>query len=117
MGGGFAYEVSPKNGVEGIGVDTYDSARLFGSASRLQSFVNMNRLSLYPSSPTNNISGLGTNNTLDVLGQEAGHRWLAFTKFDNGSFHKRRTVGKRQSTLEFFSRQRRVGYGRQQLAR
>ena len=102
MGGGFAYELSPKNGVEGIGLDTYDSARLFGSASRLQSFVNMNRLSLYPSSPTNNISGLGTNNTLDVLGQEAGHRWLAFTKFDNGSFTSDELLGRDKAHWSFF---------------
>jgi hypothetical protein len=102
MGGAFAYEVSPKNDVEGIGVETYDSARLFGSPSRLQSFVNLNRLSLYPSSPTTNISGLGTNNTLDVIGQEAGHRWLAFTQFDNGSITSDELLGRDKAHWSFF---------------
>ncbi len=102
MGGGFAYEVSPKNDVEGIGVETYDSARLFGSASRLQSFVNLNRLNLYPSTPTTNVKGVGTNNTLDIIGQEAGHRWLAFTRFDNGSGPSDDLLGRDQAHWSFF---------------
>ena len=102
MGGAFAYEVSPKNDVEGIGVETYDSARLFGSASRLQSFVNLNRLNLYPSNPATNISGLGTNNTLDVIGQEAGHRWLAFTKYDSGNGASDDILGRDKAHWSFF---------------
>ncbi|HET7008896.1 MAG TPA: Calx-beta domain-containing protein, partial [Candidatus Binatia bacterium] len=102
MGGAFAYEVSPKNDVEGIGVETYDSARLFGSASRLQSFVNLNRLNLYPSDPATNISGLGTNNTLDVIGQEAGHRWLAFTKYDSGNGASDDILGRDKAHWSFF---------------
>jgi hypothetical protein len=39
----------------------------------------MDALSKYPASPTQKF--LGENNTVSVMGQEAGHRWLAFLHF------------------------------------
>jgi len=72
----FAYETTVKNEVRGIGVDTYDLAADFGSAGRLRSLVVMDHLGKYPNSPTAKF--LGENNTVSLLGQESGHRWLAF---------------------------------------
>jgi len=39
----------------------------------------MDALTKYPASPTQKF--LGENNTVSVMGQEAGHRWLAFLHF------------------------------------
>lgn len=78
-GGAFAYEFSPKNEVRGIGLPVYDDTASFGSRGRLRSFVEMGTLSRYPVNPDETF--LGTNSTMDVLGQEAGHRWLAFLTF------------------------------------
>ncbi len=75
----FAYETTIANEVRGIGVDTYDLSRDFGSAGRLRSFVMMDWLDKYPDDPSQTF--LGENNTVSVLGQEAGHRWLAFLAF------------------------------------
>lgn len=75
----FAYETTVKNEVSGIGVDTYDLAADFGSAGRLRSLVFMDWLGKYPDNPAQKF--LGENNTLSLLGQEAGHRWLAFLDF------------------------------------
>ncbi len=75
----FAYETTVKNEIRGIGVDTYDTAADFGSAGRLRSLVVMDWLGKYPDNPTQKF--LGENNTLSVLGQECGHRWLAFLQF------------------------------------
>ena len=75
----FAYETTVKNEIRGIGVDTYDLAADFGSAGRLRSLVVMDWLGKYPDSPTQKF--LGENNTVSVLGQESGHRWLAFLAF------------------------------------
>ena len=75
----FAYETTVKNEVRGIGVDTYDLAGSFGSGGRLRSLVVMDRLGKYPDSPLAKF--LGENNTLSLLGQESGHRWLAFLEF------------------------------------
>ncbi len=75
----FAYETTVKNEVQGIGVDTYDLAADFGSAGRLRSLVVMDWLGKYPDNPTQKF--LGENNTLSLLGQESGHRWLAFMDF------------------------------------
>jgi hypothetical protein len=77
----FAYETTVKNEIRGIGVDTYDLAADFGSAGRLRSLVVMDWLGKYPDNPVNKVPGLGENNTLSVLGQEAGHRWLAYLDF------------------------------------
>jgi hypothetical protein len=78
-GGAFAYEFSPRNDIRGIGLPIYDESVSFGSRGRLRSFVEMGTLARYPANPDETF--LGTNSTMDVLGQEAGHRWLAFLTF------------------------------------
>ncbi len=75
----FAYETTVANEVRGLGVDVYDLSREFGSAGRLRSLAVMDFLGKYPETPTQKF--LGENNTLSVLGQEVGHRWLAFFEF------------------------------------
>ncbi|HEY0511053.1 MAG TPA: hypothetical protein VGH73_04060 [Thermoanaerobaculia bacterium] len=79
LGGGFAYELSAKNDVTGLGLNTFDYSDLFGSRGRLRAFVMMSSLSHFPDDPDQTF--LGTNSTMDVMGQEAGHRWLAFLRF------------------------------------
>ncbi|HEX6973551.1 MAG TPA: hypothetical protein VF147_04080, partial [Vicinamibacterales bacterium] len=75
----FAYESTVANEVRGLGIDVYDLSRDFGSGGRLRSFVMMDALSKYPDDPLQKF--LGENNTVSVLGQEAGHRWLVFFDF------------------------------------
>jgi len=79
LGNAFAYEFTVKNEIQGIGAPVVDSSRDAGSKGRLRSFVQMGSLGRYPSDPDQTF--LGTNSTLDVLGQETGHRWLAFLRF------------------------------------
>lgn len=85
LGSGFAFEFTVKNDVQGLGVPVFDGTGQVGSRGRLRSFVQMGTLAHYPDDP--NTTFLGTNTTLDVLGQEAGHRWLAFMHFidENGA--------------------------------
>jgi hypothetical protein len=75
----FAYETTVKNEVRGLGIDTYDLAGDFGSGGRLRSVVVMDWLGKYPDDPAQKF--LGENNTLSLIGQESGHRWLAFMEF------------------------------------
>ena len=80
----FAYETTVKNEVTGLGIDTYDLAGDFGSAGRLRSLVVMDWVGKYPDNPAQKF--LGENNTVGLLGQESGHRWLAFLEFrDRGN--------------------------------
>lgn len=79
LGGGFAYEVSPKNEVQGLGTGTFDYSEDFGSHGRLRAFVMLSSLAHFPDDPDQTF--LATNSTMDVMGQEAGHRWLAFLHF------------------------------------
>ena len=82
-GNTFSYESTVNNAIQGIGVDIYNSSGDYGSAGRLQSVVVMDRLSKFPDDPTAKV--LGENSTLSVIGQEAGHRWLAFLKFKDAN--------------------------------
>jgi hypothetical protein len=75
----FAYEITVANDVRGIGLDIFNLSRALGSAGRLSSLVVMDWLGKYPEDP--NTKFLGENNTLSVLGQEVGHRWLAYVNF------------------------------------
>jgi hypothetical protein len=75
----FAYETTVKNEVTGLGIDTYDLAGDFGSAGRLRSLVVMDWVGKYPDNPAQKF--LGENTTVSLLGQESGHRWLAFLEF------------------------------------
>jgi hypothetical protein len=98
----FSFEVTIANEVRGIGVDIYDTARDFGSAGgRLRSIVQMDDLAKFPDDPTTKF--LGENNTLSVMGQEVGHRWLAFLRFRD---HNRQTsdalLGRDKAHWSFF---------------
>jgi hypothetical protein len=78
----FAYESTIANDIRGIGSDTYDLSADFGSGGgRLRSLVVMDWIGKYPDIPTQKF--LGENNTLSLLGQESGHRWLAFLEFQD----------------------------------
>jgi hypothetical protein len=77
--GAFAYEITVANDIRGIGQDVYSQAGEFGSGGQLRSVVVMDWLGKYPDNP--NTKFLGENNTLSVMGQEVGHRWLAYMDF------------------------------------
>ena len=77
----FAFESNVANSITGIGVEIFDFSRTFNSAGRLSSLVQMDALSKYPEDPAARF--LGENSTLSVMGQEVGHRWLAYLRFSD----------------------------------
>ena len=105
----FAYEMNVRNEVLGIGSLLADNPLLdfglqFGSRRRLASFLNMGPLSNYPSDPAQKILGLGENNTLSVMGQEAGHRFLAYVQVIDpvSSLPSRELLGRDFAHWSFF---------------
>ena len=97
----FAYETTVKNEIRGIGVDSYDLSPDFGSGGRLRSVVVMDWLGKYPDNPTQKF--LGENNTLSVMGQECGHRWLAFLEFrDHNGQRSQALLGRDLAHWSFF---------------
>jgi hypothetical protein len=98
--GTFAFEFTVANEVTGIGQDVYDSSRDFGSLGRLRSVVNMDNLSRFPDDPRQRF--LGENNTLSVMGQECGHRWLAFLDFKDGAVNSSALLGRDEAHWSFF---------------
>ncbi len=77
----FSFEVTVANEIAGIGIDRFDVSRDFGSAGRLRSVVQMDNVAKFPDDPA--MKFLGENTTLSVVGQEVGHRWLAFLRFSD----------------------------------
>ena len=77
----FAFETTIANEVQGLGLPVFDVSRDFGSGGRLRSFAVMDWIGKYPEDPRQRF--LGENSTVSVLGQEVGHRWLAFFDFRN----------------------------------
>ncbi len=104
MGSSYAYEVNVKNEILGIGQPVEDYSELFGSRGRLRSFLNMGPLSTrfrpYPDDP--NQVFFGTNSTMGIMGQESGHRWLAFTPFRDGNFNSQAILGRDNAHWSFF---------------
>lgn len=86
--GAFAFLMHVRNRVLGIGNllrenPVFDNGAEFGSPSRLQAFLNLGPLANYPSNPRQVIPIFASsgNSTLTILGQEAGHRFLAYPRF------------------------------------
>ncbi|MFQ5520334.1 MAG: hypothetical protein ACE5FK_02950, partial [Candidatus Methylomirabilia bacterium] len=101
MGTAFAFELTTRQTVTGIGLAlSTPISSFFGSPGQLQSFLNMNRLGLYPADPATDI--LGTNSTLDIMGQESGHQWLAFVRFDDGGVDSDLLLGRALAHWSFF---------------
>src|SRR5437867_1309695 len=98
--GTFAFEFTVANEIRGIGVDVFDSSRDFGSRGRLRSVVDMDRLSSYPQDPAQPF--LGENNALSLLGQECGHRWLAYLDFKDGASNSTALLGRDEAHWSFF---------------
>ncbi len=97
----FAYETTVANEVRGIGTSVFDASRDFGSAGRLRSYAVMDWIGKYPEDPQQTF--LGENNTVSLLGQEVGHRWLAFLEFRNHTGSRSEALlGRDQAHWSFF---------------
>ena len=101
LGGGFAYELNVKNDVFGLGLMQFDYTLDYGSSGALYSFLNMNRLSRYPADP-NQTGVVATNSGLDVLAQESGHRFAAYTFFQDGDTASSAILGRDDQHWGFF---------------
>jgi hypothetical protein len=97
----FAFEETVANEVRGLGIPTFDASRDFGSSGRLRSIAVMDFLGKYPDDPQQRF--LGENNTVSVLGQEVGHRWLVFFEFrDHTGARSQALLGRDDAHWSFF---------------
>jgi hypothetical protein len=75
----FAYSLTLRNDVSGIGRDIYNANIVVRGAERFQTLVQMGDLARYPAAPATEF--LRTNSTLSLIAHEAGHRFLSFVNF------------------------------------
>jgi hypothetical protein len=103
LDGAFAFEVTVHNEILGISAPDalpFDNTSAFGSAGRLQSFLNLGEISRYPNNPNNAV--LRTNSALGLMAHEAGHRWLAFVNFMDGGAPSTALLGRQLAHWSFF---------------
>jgi hypothetical protein len=92
IGGACAFSIPVHNWIHGIGltvsatlpIEEFDLGGTVGASGRFQDLVYLGPLSQYPANPSQMLpSGgiCGPNSTLSVLGQESGHRFLAYLQF------------------------------------
>ena len=99
--GAFAYESLVKNQITGINQSVIDYSSEYGSAGQLESVCYMDALAKYPDDPFEPF--LGVNSTVSVLGQEVGHRWLAFLLFrDHMNQRSSALLGRDRAHWSFF---------------
>jgi uncharacterized protein (TIGR03437 family) len=80
MPGAVAYESTARSSGTGYGLGSLDAGQQYGSASRLQSLMNLGPLSEYPTDPTALVplrASVG-DTPITILAHEAGHLFLAF---------------------------------------
>ena len=106
LGIALAFEQSVRISMGGTGHSPFNVSSFFGSAGRLHSMLNMNRLSVYPddlnclADPT--CRPFENDSTLTLMGQEAGHQWLAFLRFDDGGVSSDLLLGRDLAHWSFF---------------
>jgi uncharacterized protein (TIGR03437 family) len=84
-GGVLAYESTVRSSVAGLGLEQFDQGAEYGSASRLQSIMNMGPLNQWDTNPLGPVPGRNGDTPLSILAHEAGHLFLAFASVTGGA--------------------------------
>ncbi len=81
LGDAFAFYAGIRNDASGIGLAPFDFDPTGSLGSRkIQGLLNLSNISTnYPNSPVTRF--FGANHALSIMGQEQGHRWLAYPGF------------------------------------
>ncbi|MFH1572799.1 MAG: hypothetical protein ABIG68_02385, partial [Acidobacteriota bacterium] len=96
-----AYFLGVRNQVKGIGLSTVDYTAEFGSSGQLQGFINANSLALYPADVLDPVDSF-SHNTVTLLGEEWGHRFLAFPYFRDSSGISSSLLGRSYAHWNYF---------------
>ncbi|HEX3529651.1 MAG TPA: CARDB domain-containing protein [Thermoanaerobaculia bacterium] len=72
-----AFYTGVRNGVQGIGIPQFDNGSAFGSAAKLQGYVDMAALSSYTTNPL----APDFEQTLLIMAHEVLHQWAAHVRF------------------------------------
>jgi hypothetical protein len=98
--GTFAFELTVRSTERGIGQPPTDRGADFGSAARLESFVDMDAWSKYRDDLER--AFLGEDSTLSVLAHEVGHRFLAHARYVDAGATLGDLLGRQDAHWSFF---------------
>ena len=98
--GAFAYEVTVRNSIAGIGSGAVDDGASYGSGAGLESMVLMDSINKYSANPADRV--LREETSLSVLAHEVGHRWLATAKYKDGATVSEELLGRQKAHWSFY---------------
>ncbi len=98
--GAFAYEITIRNNIAGIGANPVDSGPTYGSRAGLESMVLMDSVNKYSGNPSDRV--LREETTLSVLAHEVGHRWLATARFNDAGVSSQELLGRQKAHWSFY---------------
>lgn len=99
--GTFAYEQTVRNADTGTGQSVVDRGAAYGSAARLESFIDMDAWTKYSDDFAAFL--IDEDTTLSLLAHEVGHRWLAYARFTDGLAVSGDLLGRQQAHWSFFT--------------
>ncbi len=103
LDGAFAFSITTKNDISGIGDPPFDDSAIWGSDGELESFVFMGNVARYPSSPEGRVLGAASGpTTLGLLAHEVAHRWLARARVNLTGVPGDVLLGRQESHWSFF---------------
>jgi hypothetical protein len=98
--GAFAYELTIRNNIAGIGTGAVDDGAAYGSRSGLESVVLMDSVAKYSANPGDRV--LREETSLSVLAHEVGHRWLATARYSDQGVVSTELLGRQKAHWSFF---------------
>lgn len=98
--GAFAYEITVRNSIAGIGTGAVDDGPSYGSRAGLESMVLMDSINKYSGNPSDRV--LREETSLSVLAHEVGHRWLATARFSDAGVSSQELLGRQKAHWSFF---------------
>ena len=104
QGGPGAFYQFVKSEDRGIARRLFDNSLLYGSGGRMQGFVFMNDINVWPADPRARIfGGQNANTALSILAQELGHRWLVDVRFNDNGVMSNELIGRQLAHWSFFT--------------
>jgi len=98
--GAFAYEITIRNNIAGMGSEAVDDGAAYGSRAGLESIIMMDSITKYSANPSDRV--IREDTTLSALAHEVGHRWLATARYLDGAVVSEELLGAQKAHWSFF---------------
>jgi hypothetical protein len=97
----FASHITVRNTVRGVGLPQFDRSGAWGSQGKLSGVSFLGNINRYPERPQQDVRNLSIS-TLELLGHEFGHQWLAYVRASIAGAPANALLGSGEAHWSFF---------------